>query len=573
MGMSSAQVIRDCQTYFNPSSFFRPMIQQEADRRARESNTQHRRRSKAKRDSRVKMGHGGTLDPLATGVLILGLGQGTKELNKFLTCTKTYETVVLFGASTDTYDRVGRILTKRAYDEITREKVEAALEDFRGTFRQMPPLYSALKMNGKPLYEYAREGLSIPREIETREVEVSELELVEWYEPGEHSHRWPDEEAGMAEQSLAERVWRMEKEQASGGKKLSPEEEKSDIEALAAHEDFKRRAEEKQDELVFDKPGKRRRGPDGGMGANGKKRRLSEDHLMMSGALGELPSSPYHKNNNNNNNTSSANATETDEPAGSDGKNTSFVGKKADGVAGRAFQMQVTGGRGANLIPTTPAADNAPPPWEGKGPPAARIRLTVSSGFYVRSFCHDLGVKVGSAAMMAELARTRQSDFCVGSANMLEYEDISKGEAVWAPKVARLLRLWKDGEVAKGADPNGDEGEKTVAELEAVKTQDKTEEKKKTTEGPPAKVEAEAEAEEKPEEKADESVKSTAGQNTPTVETRSAAKAASAAALAESAEAAEAAEKDDDDDDEWNGIEDDDETKNEPASTTAATAA
>ncbi|CAK7230905.1 pseudouridine synthase pus4 [Sporothrix bragantina] len=542
MGMSSAQVIRDCQTYFNPSSFFRPMIQQEADRRSRESNTQHRRRSKAKRDSRVKMGHGGTLDPLATGVLILGTGQGTKELNKFLTCTKTYETVVLFGASTDTYDRVGRILTKRQYDEITREKVEAALNDFRGTFRQMPPLYSALKMNGKPLYEYAREGLSIPREIETREVEVSELELVEWYEPGEHNHRWPDEEAGMAEQSLAERVWRMEKEQASG-KKLSPEEEKSDIEALAAHEDFKRRAEEKQDELVFDKPGKRRRGQDGfHAGLNGKKRRVSEDNLLMSGALGELPSSPYHKNNN-----SSANATETDEPADKKSKDT-VVGTKANGAAGREFKMQVTGGRGANLISTEPTAKDTPPPWEGKGPPAARIRLTVSSGFYVRSFCHDLGTKVGSAAMMAELARTRQFDFRVGSANVLEYDDISKGEAVWAPKVARLLRLWKDGEVAKGADPNGDEGAKTVAEIEPVKVDEK--------------VQKPEEKAEKIEEKAEE--KPAVAENTPTAETQSAAKAASEAAPAEDTAATEKEE------DEWNGIEDEETAKEEPAATTTS---
>ncbi|CAK7204047.1 pseudouridine synthase pus4 [Sporothrix eucalyptigena] len=533
MGMSSAQVIRDCQTYFNPSSFFRPMIQQEADRRARESNTQHRRRSKAKRDSRVKMGHGGTLDPLATGVLILGLGHGTKELNKFLTCTKTYETVVLFGASTDTYDRVGRILTKRPYDEITREKVEAALDDFRGKFKQMPPLYSALKMNGKPLYEYAREGLSIPREIETREVEVSDLELVEWYAPGEHNHRWPDEEAGMAEQSLAERVWRMEKEQASG-KKLSPEEEKSDIEARAAHEDFKRRAEAKQDELVFDKPGKRRRGNEG-MGPSGKKRRFSEDQLMMSGALGELPSSPYHKNN------SSANATDTDEPGTSNGN--SFTGKTASGAAGREFKMQVTGGRGSNLIPTTPASTNTPPPWEGKGPPAARIRLTVSSGFYVRSFCHDLGTKVQSAAMMAELARTRQSDFRVGSANMLEYDDISKGEAVWAPKVARLLRLWKDGEVAKGADENGDEGEKTIAEIEVAKA-DTDERKEEKAEQPaePAKPEAEAEAE---------------AENTPTFEIQSAVKTSEVLPTLDEAAA-------DKEEDEWNGIEDD-EPKEEPA--------
>ena len=438
MGMSSAQVIRDCQTFFNPSDFFRPLIQKELDMRARESNSMHRRRSKAKRDMRVKMGHGGTLDPLATGVLILGIGRGTKELNKFLTCTKTYETVVLFGASTDTYDRVGRVLARKAYDEITKDKVEKAIEAFRGKFRQMPPLYSALKMNGKPLYEYAREGLSIPREIETREVDVSDIELVEWYEPGTHNHRWPEQEAGVAEQNLAEKVWRMEKEQEQGGKKRTPEEEQSDMEAHAAYEDFKRKAEEKQDELVFDKPAKRRRGPGGSPREDAYKgRRKSGDELLMSGALGDLPSSPYHDNKISQSNEEKA--AEDCKPAPKD---------KDKDV--RDSQMQMPGKHGANLIPPPPSADT-PPPWKGKGPPACRVRLTVSSGFYVRSFCHDLGEKVGSVAMMAELARTRQSDFCVGTANMLEYADISKGEAVWSPKLERLLRLWQDNEVAKGA--------------------------------------------------------------------------------------------------------------------------
>jgi len=377
--MSSAQVIRDCQTHFNPSALFSRLIQEQARVRAVESNTERRKRSRAKRDVRVKMGHGGTLDPLATGVLILGIGKGTKSLGDFLHCTKTYEAVVLFGASTDTYDRTGRVLKRRSYGDITRAKVEEALAGFRGKYKQMPPLYSALKMNGKPLYEYARQGLEIPREIETRDVDVSELELVEWYEPGEHGHRWPAQEADSAEQNLAERVWRVEKQQASG-KKLSPEEEKSDIEALAAHKVFKRKAEEKQDELVYDRPSKRRH--------------LSNSPPMMSGALGDLP--PSH--------------------------------------------LSPANGRKKVLVPSAPAP-NTPPPWEGKGPPAAKIRMTVSSGFYVRTLCHELGEKVGSAAMMAELTRTRQGDFTVG-VNCLEFSDLEKGEKVWGPKVERLLWRW-----------------------------------------------------------------------------------------------------------------------------------
>ncbi|KAI1812879.1 pseudouridine synthase [Poronia punctata] len=380
IGMSSAQVIRDCQHHFNPSALFKPMIEQEAALRSQESNNKKKRRGYGKRDLRVKMGHGGTLDPLATGVLILGVGKGTKSLQSFLDCTKTYETVVLFGASTDTYDRVGKILKKTAYDHITRPMVEEALNSFRGKFQQMPPLYSALKMEGKPLYEYAREGKPIPREIATREVEVTELEMVEWYEPGTHSHRWPKEEATNFERSFAEQVWKVEKDQMVN-KKLTPEEEEADTKARTEHESFKRKADEKVDALVYDKQNKR------------KKANVQKEVPMMSGALGDKP------------------------PA-----------------APRP-------GKGSNLIPETPDTDSSPP-WDDKGPPAARIRMTVTSGFYVRSFCHDLGTKVASSAVMAELCRSRQGDFVLGTSNCLEFSELAKGEDVWAPKIKAMLEQW-----------------------------------------------------------------------------------------------------------------------------------
>ncbi|KAI8961548.1 pseudouridine synthase [Daldinia sp. FL1419] len=389
MGMSSAQVIRDCQHHFKSSSLFQPMIEQERQARRQESNTKRKRRGFGKDDIRVKMGHGGTLDPLATGVLILGVGKGTKSLQSFLDCTKTYETVVLFGASTDTYDRVGKILRKAAYDHITRPMVEEALSSFRGKFQQMPPLYSALKMEGKPLYEYAREGKPIPREIATREVKVTSLELVEWYEPGQHSYRWPVEEATTFEQNFAEQVWKIEKQQTTS-KKLTPEEEEQETKALNEHENFKRKSDESVDALVYDRVSK-------------KRRKTSQHAPLMSGALGTFPP-----------------ATPT--------------------------------GKGSNLIPEAPDADT-PPPWEGKGPPAARIRMTVTSGFYVRSFCHDLGVKIGSAAMMAELCRSRQGDFVLGSSNCLEYSHLEKGESVWAPQVQDMLFQWNNKSRNKPSEP------------------------------------------------------------------------------------------------------------------------
>ncbi|KAK5656328.1 hypothetical protein OQA88_4708 [Cercophora sp. LCS_1] len=386
MGMSSAQVIRDCQNFFNPSKLFAPLIHSEKDARAKESNYQKNRRRQAKKQIQVKIGHGGTLDPLATGVLILGVGKGTKTLQNFLTCTKTYEAVVLFGASTDSYDRTGRIIKKANYDEITRPAVEKALEGFRGKFKQIPPLFSALKMNGKPLYEYAREGKPIPREIETRDVEVSELGIVEWYEPGTHNHRWPTEEAEQAEKNLVDSVWRVAKRQSDAEtepEKLTEEQKEGESKALADYESTKREAEERVDGLVVEEqpPKKRRKVENGAQGSNSSP--------VMSGALGKLPPP----------------------------------------------------GRGSNLVPPPPSADT-PPPWEGKGPPAVKIRMTVTSGFYVRSLCHDLGEKLGSAACMAELARTRQSDFVLGSDNCIEYDDILQGEDHWGPKVEKALDMW-----------------------------------------------------------------------------------------------------------------------------------
>ncbi|KAI0881059.1 pseudouridine synthase [Annulohypoxylon maeteangense] len=380
MGMSSAQVIRDCQHHFNPSDLFKPMIDQEKQIRENESNTRNRRRGNSKRHIQVKIGHGGTLDPLATGVVILGVGKGTKYLQSFLDCTKEYETVVLFGASTDTYDRVGRILKKTAYQHVTRPMVEEALGSFRGKTQQIPPIFSALKMDGKPLYEYAREGKALPREIQAREVEVTKIELVEWYEPGEHSYRWPTEEATVFERKFADDVFKIKKHQSTTVQ-LSPEEKEEETKALKAHEIFKRKADKSVDALVYDQ-------------VNNKRQKTTKkgSPMFMSGALGDPP------------------------PA------------------------SPKPGRGSNLIPESDP--DAAVPWEDEGPPAARIRMTVTSGFYVRSFCNDLGMMVNSSAMMAELCRSRQGDFVLGSSNCMEYSELEKGESVWAPQVKDMLSQW-----------------------------------------------------------------------------------------------------------------------------------
>ena len=88
------------------------------------------------------MGHGGTLDPMATGVLVVAIGSGTKKLNQFLGGSKEYEAVCAFGIVTDSYDSEGKILRRAQTQHITRAKVEEALTQFRGEILQQPPMYA-----------------------------------------------------------------------------------------------------------------------------------------------------------------------------------------------------------------------------------------------------------------------------------------------------------------------------------------------------------------------------------------------------------------------------------------------
>lgn len=340
-GISSAQVIRDVQQHFSPSALFRPWLEREHTRREAESHNQKvKRKWRGKRGNEVKMGHGGTLDPMATGVLILGVGQGTKELGYFTTgCTKSYEAVVLFGAATDTYDTEGKVLKRAETGHITRKLVEEKLLKFKGKGMQRPPVFSALKVQGKKLYEYAREGKEVPVEIKERPVDASELEMLEWYDGGKHEWNWPTTEAS-------------EEEQAFAAKLLSKTEQgKAEVEG---------RKRERQDDTEASKE----------EAAPASKRTKTEDE-----------SAPRTE------------STPTEEPK--------------------------------PLLPPCPA-------------PACRIRMTVTSGFYVRSLCHDLGAAVGSLACMSSLVRTSQGGFQLGS-NVLWYDELKQGEDVWGPKVKAML--------------------------------------------------------------------------------------------------------------------------------------
>ncbi|KAJ6502471.1 pseudouridylate synthase 4 [Mycena sanguinolenta] len=137
----------------------------------------------------LKIGQGGTLDPLADGVLVVGVGKATKKLSQFLECTKEYATTCLLGAETDTYDAEGSIVRHAPWRHVTRDQVETALAKFRGEIQQTPPIFSALKMDGRPLYEYARKGIPLPRPIEARKATVHSIEVTEW--KATHNYRWP----------------------------------------------------------------------------------------------------------------------------------------------------------------------------------------------------------------------------------------------------------------------------------------------------------------------------------------------------------------------------------------------
>jgi tRNA pseudouridine55 synthase len=125
----------------------------------------------------AKAGHAGTLDPMATGLLPLCFGEATKFSSDLLEAGKIYEAEVRFGVTTATGDAEGEVLERGAVD-FDRPALEAALMKFRGRITQVPPMYSALKRDGQPLYKLARQGISVEREA--REVDIAELALLEY---------------------------------------------------------------------------------------------------------------------------------------------------------------------------------------------------------------------------------------------------------------------------------------------------------------------------------------------------------------------------------------------------------
>ena len=300
------------------------------------------------------------MDPLATGVLVIGVGKGTKQLSRFIECTKSYDVTMLFGTATDSYDVLGRILAHAPYEHVSKTGVEHALQAFRGQVMQKPPIYSAIRMQGKRLYEYARAGLELPAEIAARPVVVEDMRVVEWLKAGSHNFEGPAQEAEDFEKRLAQHIMHVDDANERPGE-------------LSEHESLAR-----------------------------------DSHSTLGGETDTDGVEDQH---------SSPRVPETDEKEA--------LQERSDQMRDQEDASKLQAALSQHCLP------------------AARLQMTVTSGFYVRSLCHDLGKAVGSLGVMASLVRTRQGTFELGR-NVLNYDDLDKGEDTWGPKVATALQEWNE---------------------------------------------------------------------------------------------------------------------------------
>lgn len=129
------------------------------------------------RKKRLKVGHGGTLDPLATGLMVVGVGSATKVLAEYLSGVKGYSASALLGEETDTQDSEGTMLSRMPTAHVTKSLLEQAALGLTGDIMQRPPIYSALKKDGKRMYDLAREGKITEDEVELRPARVDRLHI------------------------------------------------------------------------------------------------------------------------------------------------------------------------------------------------------------------------------------------------------------------------------------------------------------------------------------------------------------------------------------------------------------
>ena len=130
-----------------------------------------------------RVGHAGTLDPAAEGVLPVCVGQATRVVEYLSDARKVYCALLGLGLTTDTYDREGVVITKRSVPDFTLADLENVAERFRGKIEQLPPVYSAIKVAGQPLYKAARAGTAAEIDLKPRPIEIFRLDITEWHSP------------------------------------------------------------------------------------------------------------------------------------------------------------------------------------------------------------------------------------------------------------------------------------------------------------------------------------------------------------------------------------------------------
>lgn len=130
---------------------------------------------------KFKVGHAGTLDPLATGVLLICTGRGTKKIDLLQQGDKEYVAVIRFGATTPSYDLEKEIDRTFPFEHITEEKIKEILPRFTGKILQVPPVFSAVKIDGKRAYKYARKGSEV--DLKAKSLEIKEMEILDWNSP------------------------------------------------------------------------------------------------------------------------------------------------------------------------------------------------------------------------------------------------------------------------------------------------------------------------------------------------------------------------------------------------------
>ena len=128
-----------------------------------------------------RVGHAGTLDPMATGVLLVCLGKATRVAEYLTNSRKRYRARAVLGVTTDTYDQEGKITSQNPCPDLKADDLEAILQQFTGHIQQIPPMYSAVKVGGRPLYHLARRGVSVERKA--RSVEIHDIRLLDWSPP------------------------------------------------------------------------------------------------------------------------------------------------------------------------------------------------------------------------------------------------------------------------------------------------------------------------------------------------------------------------------------------------------